>query len=104
CVIGLSVLPGLELEEAPDRQELVEIVRPQIGAAKANDNKQLIRELQHVYVEQDCCICLDVSPNAVFYTCGHQCTHMGACSDTLTKCPLCRACITAKIAAEAVAN
>ncbi|XP_010549552.1 PREDICTED: E3 ubiquitin-protein ligase SP1-like [Tarenaya hassleriana] len=38
---------------------------------------------------QDCVVCLDREPNALFLKCGHNCCCM-ACSSRLKRCPLCR--------------
>ena len=96
CCIGLSVMPGLVLENTPSTQELVEIASQQIEMAMADANAAFIEDLNRVYLAEECCVCMESEPNMVLYKCGHQCLHR-ECGASLIRCPLCRSTITAKI-------
>lgn len=101
CVVCLSVSERLQFRSPPEDAVLIcecaEIIKDMLE----NANKGLLEKLSRVYEEDKCTICLDGKederPNdAVFYACGHQCTHY-ECAQSLNKCPLCRKSITASI-------
>lgn len=46
--------------------------------------------------ELQCCVCMHLEKNTVFFPCAHCCA-CTSCSDKLARCPICRATITSKV-------
>lgn len=96
CTIGLSVVEGLEFDDRISDSDLVTIGKDMIQYYVKDEYKLYLDKLPKVYATDDCVVCLEGTPNSVMYSCGHQCCHY-ECAKTITKCPMCRKCITAKI-------
>lgn len=61
-------------------------------------NDDLIKQPDKIYIENECCICMNGKPDLIFYQCGHQCCHADCAQDLQNnRCPLCRNNIRAKI-------
>lgn len=100
CKIGLSLIDKVHEIQTEDSvllacgQELVEDI--------LKKNKLKMLESTVIYKEEKCCICLDNDSSVIFLQCGHQCT-CTSCSQqqggaaAITKCPMCRNFIKAKI-------
>jgi len=43
-----------------------------------------------VYLEESCCVCLELAPAMLFAPCGHACVCEG-CDRGMPRCPMCRA-------------
>ena len=97
CVLGLSVSNELALTPSDRR-----LTGDQLNAAAAD---LIAAFVQHKYADflakktydsDSCVICLEDRPDVCFVSCGHICTHR-KCSESLDKCPVCRAEIAARL-------
>jgi len=97
CILGLSVAPGLVFAPSPSPSSLLE------------DAKTLIQRLveatapppDKIFTADECVVCLGEHPDVVLYTCGHQCVHASCLSEEVTRCPMCRQSIAARVRAPA---
>jgi len=100
CALCLSVSENIQFKANNDssKQELETIAKMMIKDMYENKAVALLKELEKVYEEETCVICMedDKPPDVVFYQCGHQCCH-GDCSTKLQTCPICRRNIAATI-------
>mmetsp|Transcript_23152 Transcript_23152/g.54132 ORF Transcript_23152/g.54132 Transcript_23152/m.54132 type:complete len:492 (+) Transcript_23152:80-1555(+) len=101
CMLGLSVLLGLRVESCSPKEleaEAREAVRSRLVADGVTSSAGVVAKLTAVFPEGECVVCLEDHPDCVFYSCGHQCTHM-ACARGLPDrtCPLCRSHIAARV-------
>lgn len=94
CLLTLTVNENLIL--IPKNETLIDESKEFISKIIKNKSSLLLNDLSEIYSSDTCCICFDVKPNIIFYQCGHQCAHDN-CSKKLTKCPLCRKLIAAKL-------
>ena len=100
CILGLSVQPKLEFLPKATTKSLIVEAKETIAHYLEGQHKHLLEKITKTYISEECCICLDDAPNTVFYQCGHQCCHYECCSGEsveITKCPMCRKHIAAKI-------
>ena len=61
---------------------------------KLDNNTKYIKQLKNSIIE--CSICLDKSPNILYFPCKHI-TNCSFCSKNITKCPLCLVIIEKKM-------
>lgn len=94
CVLGLSVAPDLKFEDALVVTPADEIARF-IEEFRTKTYLDILKDLV-VFKSDECVVSLEGKPDVVFYTCGHFCMKKEY-ADSVTKCPLCRKVITAKI-------
>lgn len=95
CVLGISVMEGFKLTRSLSNNELETEIKELITSYIDNTFHKLISQMQ-IYTLENCCICFEGKPNAVFYRCGHKCADY-YCAIQLDKCPLCRALVAAVI-------
>jgi len=97
CCLGLSISDQVAFYPPPSKDWIVAKTDQTISDYIANNAKTYIDRLKQVYKEENCCICLEVSPDTVIYQCGHQCLHNTCLTEKVDSCPLCRGHISAKI-------
>ena len=88
-VICSSVNKNLVFIDTLDKSKLSNIGRDMLDDFVKNESKKMIEELTMVYKEKDCVICLEETPDCIYYQCGHNAVHI-KCSVGLKICPLCR--------------
>lgn len=97
CVIGLSINQNLEFVKFDIDRNMTELTETAQNLVNDIVNKKYDEFLKgKVYESTDCAICLEPDVNCVLYTCAHKCGHHD-CVKTLSKCPICRAFIRAKL-------
>lgn len=94
CKLGFSVNTTLKIAERQNDDVYIEQMKKLLE--QTVDLSYLLEEINKIYTEENCCICLDEKPNTILYKCGHNCVHED-CSKNITHCPICRAYIYAKI-------
>ena len=98
CVIGLSINENIEFIDYNNQEELLDEIKNTISKLIDGKNDDLINQLDKIYIEKECCICMDDKPDLIFYQCGHQCCHYDCAQDLPNnRCPLCRNNIKARI-------
>lgn len=100
CCLGLSVAPGLRFATSDwSDQDIINAAKLQVDEMRTVGAAALLKTIK-VYASEQCCICLEGTPNTVFYQCGHKCCCSG-CSESLlkttSKCPTCRGHIVASL-------
>lgn len=97
CVLGLSINENLEFIQVNTKQRITDLTE---DAKKLLDdivNKKFEDFLKgKIYVSDQCAICLNENPDCVLYNCAHRCGHYD-CIVTLSKCPVCRTYVSAKL-------
>ena len=98
CVIGLSINENIEFINYNNDEEILKEVINTISRIIDGKNDDLVNQLNKIYIDEECCICMEGKPDLIFYQCGHQCCHADCAQDIQNnKCPLCRTNIKARI-------
>ena len=94
CTISLSVSKNLKFYKPLSKYEIQLESSKLITDYMTNNHQTLVDQIDVVYIETECVICLEAGPNTILYECGHSCLH-SECIGNIDKCPLCRRHITA---------
>jgi hypothetical protein len=97
CVLGLSISEQLEftvLDPMTRTRALMEEAKELLAGITAKNFDHFLRG--QIYGSQECAVCLETGLDCVLYRCAHKCGHYN-CVQSLQKCPVCRAYISAKI-------
>lgn len=95
-VLGLSINDKLTFH--PNlKEQIMEAANALIDCYLKNRIKEYLKEIEKIYDDGKCSLCLEETPDIVLYNCGHKCLHQSCMSSDLDKCPLCRKFIIAKI-------
>ena len=97
CTLCLSVAPQVEFVSYPENfeSELIQSGKTLIDTLIKGEYDKLMKNV-HIYDTPECVVCMENDTNVVFYQCGHKCCHR-VCANSISKCPLCRQHITAKL-------
>ncbi len=95
CVLGLSVSLELKFDELLAIPDVADEVKLILDNLKSGKYTEMLKGL-NVFATDECVVTLEGKPDIVFYTCGHCCVKKEV-ADKITKCPMCRKLVIAKI-------
>lgn len=98
CVLGLSVSLELKFDELQAIPNVVDEVKLILDNIKSGKYTEMLKGL-NIFATDECVVTLEGKPDIVFYTCGHCCVKKEV-ADKISKCPMCRKLVIAKIPRE----
>ena len=97
CILGLSIAENLEFIEVDLTKKINDLKIDATQILENIMNKKFNDFIKNkIYKSEECAICLLPNNDCILYTCAHNCGHY-KCMESITRCPICRTYISAKI-------